>query len=147
MYSGIFEISEGNFDIGDTTALIEITDDKRVRLTRIDADPAVPKRLMFDLPATEVRAYGSLGTIVIKAAGMKFISNRAPELMTMVRHNRLIRARRHAAASGAREWVRAFKDAGSRTWFLTYAATVWISLGLVVLIFWGAIAAAIAATS
>jgi len=146
MYSGIFDITERMFDTDDTRAFIEITDDNRVRVTRIDANPAVPQALLFDLPARDVFVYGSLGTIVIKAAGHTITSNRAPEMISKIYRSRLISAGRHAAASGAKEWAREFRRAGSRSWFLTYAGTIWITLGLMVLIGAWVIAYAISIT-
>jgi len=137
MHTGRFPITEHFFDFGDTEAIIEITDDNMVRLTRIDADPTLPHTLEIDAPANEVRVSGSMGILVIKAQGKRFQSNHAPEIMPMINRGHLRKAGRRVQQSGNKEWVQAFKAAGSRTWFLSYPMVFWGSIVFSILLFTG----------
>jgi hypothetical protein len=133
MYSGTFPLTERLFDFGDTEALIEITDDKRVRMTRIDADPSVPRELLFDLPASDVKIAGNMGILVIKAAGKKYQSNHAPEITPLIHRARFAQAGKRVAQSGIKEWVQAFKAAGSPSRFVSYSTVFWCSVVFAVL--------------
>lgn len=140
MYSGTLRIDERKNDLADWTAFVEITDDRRVRVSRVGADPGAagpvtPTRIVFDLPASGVRVSGGPGKISITAAGHRYTSNMAPQVGGMINQNDFIAANRHVAASGINDWVLAFRRAGCRSRFVSYTDSLLLGVAASVVLF------------
>jgi hypothetical protein len=134
MYSGTLMIDERRNNRADWTAFVEITDDRRVRLSRVGADPTAQQPL-FDVPAREVRVSGGPGKLSITASGHTYTSNVAPQLGGMIIQNDFISANRHATASGINDWVLAFRRAGCRSRFVSYTDSLLLGVGVAVVLF------------